>query len=220
MSTTRCSSTSRRRRGSLLRWRPPLPPTRGGVSERECRVPSAILSFMSKPLVLLVVCAFGGLARASGVDDALQAVRNAQVASEDGASCKGLSTKLKLATEALEQARKAPARAVIQQAKGRLEVAKDFASSACSDAVRVKVTEALAAAIASFEKATEVVPAEKKGAAFRAACRANDACASDHCYVNADGDGYCSKECSAPGECPAGWQCRRPGSGAEKICIQ
>ena len=173
---------------------------------------------MLKPLVPIVVCALAGVAHASGVDDALAAVQHA---SEDGASCKGLATKLKLATEALEQARKAPSsHGTLQQAKGRVEVAKDFASTACADAAKAKVTEELATALAAIEKAGEPAKVEHQGAAFGAVCRENDACASEHCYVGAAADGYCTKVCTAVSECPAQWQCRRLGSAPEKICTK
>jgi hypothetical protein len=171
---------------------------------------------MMKSLALVLVVWLGGVAQAAGFDDALAAVQRAR---EEGASCKGLPGKLSLATEALEHARKAPSHTVLEQAKGRLEVAKDFAATACVDPVRAKVTEALAAALTALEAA---VPARaaKQGAAFGAACRGNDDCAAEHCYVDAAGAGYCSKECAAVSDCPAHWECRRPGSGAEKICIK
>lgn len=170
----------------------------------------------------VVVCVMVGssAAWAAEVDDALSAVQQAQRASDNGAACKGLATKLALATEALEHARKAKVRGVIQQAKGRLETAKDFASSACTEAVRAKVTDALVLALAAIEKYGEAPPIEKTGAAFAAACRANDACASERCFVDAAGAGYCSKVCAAASDCPPGWSCRRPGSEAEKICIK
>jgi hypothetical protein len=173
---------------------------------------------MLRQLVLVVV-ALGSVAQASAVEDALQAVHDAQSASDDGAACKGLSTKLKLAVEALEHVRKAPAPGVIQQAKGRLEAAKDLASTACAAPVQAKVTAALASAIAALESAGPA-KVEKTGLAFGAACRASDACASDHCFAGAEGDGYCTKPCEAASECPATWQCRRIHGDPHKICTK
>ena len=174
---------------------------------------------MSKNLVL-VLCVLGGPARAAGVDDAIAAVQAAQRAGGgDSTSCKGLPTKLKLALEGLEQARKSSSRGLVQQAKGRLEVAKDLAASACVEAVRGKVVDALASAVTALEKAGEQ-KVEATGAAFRSPCRSNDECASDHCYAGADGAGYCSKPCAAVSDCPPSWACRRPGSAPQTICIK
>lgn len=174
---------------------------------------------MIKRLVVSVVV-WSSAAWASDVDDALSAVQQAQHSSENGAACKGLAPKLALATEALEHARKAKVRGVIQQAKGRLETAKNFASSTCNEAVRAKVTEALGLALTALDKYGEATPAEKTGAAFGAACRENAACASEHCFVDAAGAGFCSKVCNTASDCPAHWSCRRPGSEPEKICIK
>jgi hypothetical protein len=172
---------------------------------------------MMNPLVVVAVWALGGVASAAAIDDAAREVKRA---SEDGASCKGLPAKLRAATEAVEHARKAPVRGVIQQAKGRVELAKELASTACVDSVRARVTGELAAAISALEKAAEGEKVEKKGAAFGAACRTNDACASEHCYVGASEVGYCSRVCTAPSDCPAEWECRRLGSAPEKICTK
>jgi hypothetical protein len=174
---------------------------------------------MVRHLVLVVVVALASDAQASAVEDALQAVHDAQRASDEGAACKGLSTKLKLAVEALEHVRKAPAPGVIRQAKGRLEAAKDLASTACAAPVQAKVTGALASAIAALENAGPA-KVEKTGLAFGAACRASDACASDNCFVGAQGDGYCTKPCEAASECPTNWQCRRIHSDPQKICTK
>ncbi len=165
---------------------------------------------------LVLICSFALAAHASGADDALQAVHEAQKASEDGAACKGLATKLKLAIEAIEDAKKAPAR--LQQAKGRVEVAKDFAATACTDAVRSKVTDALATAVAALDQAAHPPKPEHPGAALAASCTINEDCASEHCIVGASPPGYCSKLCSAASDCPAHWDCKRVGSIAEKMC--
>lgn len=172
---------------------------------------------MTSRFAVLCCCLVAGLAHAAELDDAIDSVKAAQKADE-GNTCKGLSTKLKLALEALGDAKKSLK--LIGPAKGRVETAKDAAASGCPDAVKSKVGEALAAALASVEKAAAPKKVEHTGAAFEAACTANDQCASEHCFVDANGKGYCSKECSAPGECPAKWQCRRPGSEAFKICIK
>jgi hypothetical protein len=170
---------------------------------------------MTKSAALLLVLGFSLVARASGVDDAVSAVREAQAANDAGPPCAGLSTKLKLAAEALQDAQKSPARK--GPAKGRVDVAKEFASSACPGPVGSKVTRSLTAALAGLDQPE--VKADKTGAGFRAACHANDECASDICVVGASGPGYCSKKCAAVGECPATWECRRPGSEAQTICI-
>jgi hypothetical protein len=173
-----------------------------------------------KRLAVVLCCLLCEVAAAAGVDDALTAVHEAQRAIEGDASCKSLPTKLKVSLEALEKAHKSPVPANVQQAKGRVETAKDFVAGACSEAVRAKVTEQLTAAIAALDKAAEPEKKEKQGAAFNTACHGNDECASDHCYVGASGDGYCSKLCTAPGDCPAQWTCRRPGSAPDTICIK
>jgi hypothetical protein len=174
---------------------------------------------MMKRFVLALLCLLPAVARAD-VDEAVAAVNTAQHAIEGDASCKSLATKLKLSVEALERVRKAPVRANVQQAKGRLETAKEFVATACSDAVRAQVTERIEAAISAIAKVGEPEKKEKTGAAFGAACRANDACASEHCYVGASGDGYCTKTCAAATDCPAHFTCRRVGSAPEKICIR
>lgn len=172
-----------------------------------------------KRLALVVVCTLGCVARASSpIDEATQSLQEAQRANDEGPPCTGLSTKLKLSVEALEQARKAPSR--VGQARGRLEVAKDFASKACAGSVQEKVTRALTSALAALAKGEPAHGPEKKGADFNAACRTNDECASDHCFVGADGQGYCSKACETASACPTNWSCRRPGSAAQRICIQ
>jgi hypothetical protein len=168
-------------------------------------------------VVLVLLC---GAARASGFDDAAQALHEAQRLSDDGGACKALSTKLKLANEALDDARKSKAAGKIRQAKGRVETARDAATTGCNDAARPKVTEALNAAIAALDKAAEPAPVENKGAPFETACTANDQCASDSCFVGASGSGYCSKLCASASDCPPKWACRRPGSEAKTICIK
>jgi hypothetical protein len=169
---------------------------------------------MRKYAALLLVLGFGVVAHASSVDEAVSAVRDAQAANDAGPACAGLSTKLKLAAEALQDAQKSPARRGL--AKGRVEAAKEFASSACPGTVASKVTRSLTAALAALDQPE--AKAEKTGAGFRAACHANDECASDICFVGASGAGYCSKKCAAVSECPATWECRRPGSEAQTIC--
>jgi hypothetical protein len=173
-----------------------------------------------RSLVLFFVCALSSPVLASGVDDALQAVRDAKSASDGDAACKGLSTKLKLSIEALEQAQKAPVKVNVQKAKGRVETAKDFVAGVCSDPVRAKVTEQLTSAVAALDKAAEPAKKEHQGAAFEAKCKTNDECASEHCFIDDPAGGYCSKVCEAPADCPAKWTCRRPGSAPEKICIK
>jgi len=172
-----------------------------------------------KRLVLMLGCLVGAVGEAGGVDDALKAVQEAQRAAEDGA-CKGLSTKLKLALEAVEHAQKAPKRGVVLQAKGRVEAARDAVAQACTDAAKPKVTQQLEAAMAALEKAAEPVKVEHQGAPLEAACRANDECASEHCYVGPSDKGYCSKTCEAVADCPPSWQCRRVGSLPEKFCVK
>jgi hypothetical protein len=168
-------------------------------------------------LVVLCACCVGSVSLAAGVDDALQAVRDAQAAAE---TCKGLSTKLKLSIEALEQAKKAPVKNNFHQAKGRLETAKDAAATACPDAARAKVVDPLTAAIAAVDKAAEPPKKEHTGAAFEASCKTNDDCASEHCFIDDPKGAYCSKVCEAPADCPAKWTCRRVGSLPEKLCIK
>jgi hypothetical protein len=170
-----------------------------------------------KPAISLFVLCLSLTAHASGVDDALTSVRAAQGANDAGPACQGLSTKLKLAVEALQDAAKAPARKA--QAKGRVELAKDFAASSCTGPVAEKVTQALTAALAALDKPEEAKGPAKKGADFKAPCHANDECASEICFVGASGAGYCSKKCAAASDCPAKWECRRPGSEAQTVCI-
>jgi hypothetical protein len=172
-----------------------------------------------KPFVLALLCSLPLVARAE-VDDALAAVHAAEAAIEGDASCKSLATKLKLSLEALERVRKAPVRVNVQQAKGRLETARDFAATACTAPVRAKASERIESAIAALDKVGEGEKKEKQGAAFEAKCRANDECASERCFVGASGDGYCSKTCASASDCPAKWTCRRPGSAPDKICIR
>jgi hypothetical protein len=169
---------------------------------------------INRALFLLVGVTF--VAHASGVDDALDSVHDAQKANDAGPACQGLSTKLKLAVEALQDAQKSPARK--PPAKGRVETAKDFATRSCSGSVGEKVAQALTAALAALDK-PEPAKSEKTGAAFNVACHANDECASEICFVGATGPGYCSKKCESASECPAKWECRRPGSEAQRVCI-
>jgi hypothetical protein len=167
---------------------------------------------MRRPFLLIVVL-LAPLAHASDVDDAIAAVKDAQTSAGD---CKGLSTKLKLALEALDDAKKSPAR--IGPAKGRVENAKDAAAKACSDAAKGKVTASLDTALAALDKAATPKKVEHTGAAFGANCASNDDCQSEHCYLGANPPGHCSKPCSAPADCPASWQCRKVSGNM--ICAQ